>query len=229
MPPRATAAGILSRAVVRLEDNPFPSGVRGAVAEQLDALGREMSFGSRMVFANRWLFDPLIRRQLARAPSTDATIRTTTAVTMLEGSPKDNVLPTRARAVVNLRILPGDNVAGVVERVRRVVDDDRVEVRPLGIVIEPSPLSPTTDSAWTILERSIRQVYRDAVIVPYLVVGATDSRHFRGLTPNVYRFAAARIEADDLRRPHGTDERISIESYLEGIRFLTQLVRNVAG
>jgi carboxypeptidase PM20D1 len=229
MPPRTTAAGIVARAVTRLEDNPFQARIGGAVAEQLDAVGREMSFGSRVVFANRWLFDPLIRRQLGRAPSTDATLRTTTAVTMLEGSPKDNVLPSRARAVVNLRILPGDSVSGVVERVRRVVDDSRVEVRPVGPLTEPSPLSPTNDAAWAVLERSIRQVYPDAVIVPYLVVGATDSRHFRDLTPNVYRFSPGRLRADDLLRPHGINERIAVDSYLEGVRFLTRLLRNVAG
>ena len=89
-----------------------------------------MSFGRRVLFANRWLFDPLIERQLAESPTTDATLRTTTAVTMLEGSPKDNVLPARARAVVNFRILPGDSVSGVLEHVRRVIDDPRVEIRP---------------------------------------------------------------------------------------------------
>jgi carboxypeptidase PM20D1 len=97
MPPRSTAAGVLARAITRLEENPFPGGIRGAVAQQLDAFGREMSFGRRVIFANRWLFDGAIKRQLATSPATDAMLRTTTAVTMLEGSPKDNVLPSQAR------------------------------------------------------------------------------------------------------------------------------------
>jgi carboxypeptidase PM20D1 len=80
-----------------------------------------------------------------------------------------------------------------------------------------------------LVERSIRQVYRDAIVTPYLVLGGTDSRYFRDLTPNVYRFAAVRLDAADLPRIHGTNERISVTSYLEGVRFLAQLLRNAAG
>lgn len=229
MPPRNTAAGVLARAITRVEGDPFPGSIRGAAAQQLDALGREMSFGRRVIFANRWLFDPAIERQLAASPRTDAMLRTTTAVTMLEGSPKDNVLPSQARAVVNFRILPGDSVAGIVDRAHRIIDDLRVEVRLLGVATEPSQISPTNTDAWALLERSIRQVYSDAVVVPYLVLGGTDSRYFRDLTPNVYRFAGFRLEAEDLTRFHGTNERIAIASYLEGIRFLAQLLRNAAG
>lgn len=229
IPPKHTAAGVVARAVTRLEANRFPAEVRGAAAQQLDAIGREMPFGRRAIFANRWLFDPVITRQLARSPETDALLRTTTAVTMLEGSPKDNVLPSRARAVVNFRILPGDDTAGVIEHVRRVVDDPRVEIRRLGSATEPSAISSTNNDAWALLERSILQVYSDAVVIPYLVLAATDSRYFRDLTPNVYRFAGFRLGASDLSRVHGTNERISIASYLEGIRFLAQLLRTAAG
>jgi carboxypeptidase PM20D1 len=130
---------------------------------------------------------------------------------------------------VNFRILPGDSVAGIVDRVRRIIGDLRVDVRLLGVATEPSQISPTNTDAWALLERSIRQVYTDAVVVPYLVLGGTDSRYFRDLTPNVYRFAGFRLEAEDLSRFHGTNERIAIASYLEGIRFLAQLLRNAAG
>jgi carboxypeptidase PM20D1 len=229
MPPRHTAAGVLARAITKVEGHPFPASIRGAASKQLDALGREMSFGRRVIFANRWLFDPAIERQLAASPQTDAMLRTTTAVTMLEGSPKDNVLPSQARAVVNFRILPGDSIAGVVDHVRRVIDDLRVDVGVVGIATEPSQVSPTNTDAWALLERSIRQVYSDAVVVPYLVLGGTDSRYFRDLTPNVYRFAGIRLDAEDLSRFHGTNERIAVASYLEGIRFLAQLLRNAAG
>ena len=228
VPPRHTAAGRIAQAVTKLENSPIPREIRGATADLFDAVGREMPFGMRALFANRWLFDPLIERQLESGARTNATIRTTTAVTMLEGSPKDNVLPSRARAGVNFRILPGDSVAGVIAHVRKVIDDDAIDVRVQGIAVEPSRVSSTTDSAWSIVDRSIRQTYRDAVVAPYLVLGATDSRYFRDLTANVYRFAALRADTSDVSRIHGTNERVSIASYLEGIGFLTQLIRNAA-
>jgi carboxypeptidase PM20D1 len=229
MPPRSTAAGILARAITRLEADPFPGGIRDATAQLLDRIGREMPFGMRLAVANRWLFGGLIEWQLGADPSSDATLRTTTAVTMLEGSPKDNVLPSRARAVVNFRIIPGERVGDVVARVRRVIDDPRVEVRVLPGAGDPSPISPTNGEEWAALERTIRQLYPDAVVAPYLVLGATDSRHLRALTPNIYRFTAGRLGADDLARVHGTNERVAVAEYLHAIRFAAQLLRNVAG
>ena len=155
MPPKHTAAGILATAITRLEGHPMRASIGATTGKLFDAIGREMSFGRRIVFANRFLFDPLIERQLAAAPGTDATLRTTTAVTMLEGSPKDNVLPSQAKAAVNFRILPGDSVAGVIAHMRGVIDDDRVELTAKNPQVEPSPISSTSDTAWSIVSRTV--------------------------------------------------------------------------
>lgn len=228
MPPKHTAAGSLALAITKLEEHPMRASIGPTTAKLFDAIGREMSIGRRIAFANRFLFDPLIERQLASTPSTDATLRTTTAVTMLEGSPKDNVLPSQAKAAVNFRILPGDSVKGVIAHVRDVIGDRNIEVTPQEPQVEPSPISSTSDSAWAIVDRTVRQSYPDAVVTPYLVLGATDSRYMRRMTPNVYRFSGARLEKEDLERIHGTNERVSVAGYLEGIKFLAQLIRNAA-
>lgn len=85
-----------------------------------------------MLAANRRLFSPLIKKLLSRKRETNAAIRTTIAPTMLEGSRKENVLPAKARAVVNFRILQGDTIDGVIAHVRRAVgnpqgEDKRIE------------------------------------------------------------------------------------------------------
>ena len=59
-----------------------------------------------------------------------------------------------------------------------------------------------------LLARTIRQVIPEAIVSPWLVVGATDSRHYARLTPNVLRFVGSSIGEGDLRRVHGTDERV---------------------
>jgi carboxypeptidase PM20D1 len=226
VPPRQTSAGILARAITRLEDKPFPGEIRGATASLFDAIGRESSLPMRAMLANRWLLDPVLEWKLGSIPRSNATIRTTTAVTMLEGSPKDNVLPGVAKARVNFRLMPGDNAEWVIDRVKKVIDDERVTVSRWGFESVASLESSTSDSAWTLLDRSIRQGYPGSVVAPYLVVAATDSRHFRELSANVYRFAAMRADTSDAARVHGTNERVSIDGYLEGIRFLATLIRN---
>src|SRR5207249_2113245 len=101
--------------------------------------GPEMPFPYRLVFANRWLFGGLIARQLAAAPATNAALRTTTAATVIAGGIKDNVLPARARAVVNFRIKPGDSIAGVLRHVRSTVGNRQVQVRLLPGVDHSEP------------------------------------------------------------------------------------------
>ena len=153
-------------------------------------------------------------------------LRTTTAATMFTGGPKENVLPARATAVVNFRVLPGDSIAGVMRHVRRTIDDTSVAVRVLGEPREPSSVSDVSSPAMSMLERTIRQVYPAAVVAPYLLVGATDSRNYESLSRNVLRFLPAAAGPDDLPRLHGANERIPVDGYLAAVRFYMQLLRN---
>jgi carboxypeptidase PM20D1 len=190
-------------------------------------VGPELPFFPRMIFANTWLFGPLIERQLAASPPSDALLRTTTAPTMFEGSIEDNVLPIRARAIVNFRIFPGETVESVTERVQSLIDDSRVHIEPFGSsIINPSPVSSTEAPAFGILQRTIQEVFSDVVVAPSMTVVTTDSRYYQRLSENVYRFQPVRLLQEDLPRIHGTNERISIEGYADSIRFFRQLILN---
>lgn len=227
MPPRQTAIGILSRALVRLEDNPLPGGIQGPFRDMLLTVGREMPFSRRLVLANLWLFGPLVERQLSRVPAADSMMRTSTAVTIVEGGVKENVLPSRATAVVNFRIAPGDTVEGVLDHARRVIADPRVSVVEAWETREPSPVSPTDSEGYRLIERTIRQIFPEAIVAPYLLPGGTDSRHFTALTRDVYRFGAIRVGSDDLRRTHGTNERLSVDVLVQMVAFYMQLLMGV--
>ncbi|MDQ2930984.1 MAG: M20/M25/M40 family metallo-hydrolase [Gemmatimonadota bacterium] len=104
MPPPQTAVGILAQAIDRLEKHPLPAHLTGAAEGMLEQIGREMSLGARVMMANLWLMGPLVTWMMERSPVTNASVRTTTAPTMIQGSPKENVLPIRAQAIVNFRI-----------------------------------------------------------------------------------------------------------------------------
>lgn len=227
MPPRRGSIGRLSAAIQRLEDSPMPARLDGPTLQLFDRVGPHMPFAQRAVFANLWLTRGVVTGTLAGAPSSNAMIRTTTAPTIFQAGTKENVLPSRARAVVNFRILPGDSVAGVVAHVRRVVSDTTVRIRAMeGFSSEPSPVSRTDGEPFRVLERSILQAAPDAVVAPYLVVGGTDARHYHALSQHVYRFLPVRMTSEDLARVHGTDERISVRDYEACIRFYRQLLLN---
>ena len=230
LPPRESAVGILAAAIARLEESPMPARLQGATAQLFDRTGPLMSLARRAVFANLWATRPLVIRRLGKTPATNAMVRTTTAPTIFRAGTKDNVLPSHARAAVNVRILTGDSIAGVLHHVRRVVDDPRVRVQRGGLFsAEPSGISSTGSPAFLMLERTIRSVARDAVVAPYLVVVVTDARHYADLSDAVFRFTPLRFAPPDLDRIHGTDERIAVQDYEEAIRVYRQLIVNGAG
>ena len=228
MPPPHTAIGTLAAAIERLEANPLPPALRGATRQFLTAIAPEMSLPLRTAVANADILAPLLVASLASSPRSNATIRTTTAVTMIDGGVKENALPASARALVNFRILPGDTVEGVLEHVRRVTADPRVtvEISDTHTALEPSPESRTDSAGFALLSRTIREVHPDVVIAPNLVLGGTDARYFHALSDSVYRFGPLRLNADDLKRPHGTNERVDAADYLDSVRFYVRLLQN---
>lgn len=226
MPPPHTAAGILAAALTRIEAQPMPARLAGAPRLMFEHIAPEMAAPLRLLMTNLWLLAPIVRWQLGQQPSTNAMIRTTTAITMLEGSPKENVLPQRARAIVNFRILPGDSVATVVDHVRRVVADPRVEVQVAeGGGREPSPTSSETSPAFGHIAQSIRDLFPSAVVAPALMIGASDVRYYTGVADNTYRFMPLLLLPDDLARFHGTDERIAIADYARVVSFYEHFIR----
>jgi len=226
MPPADTAIGVMSRALHKLSASPFSSRLDGPTRRMLEFIGPEMAWSKRLVLANLWLFDPLVRRQLAASPLTNATIRTTVAPTIINAGVQENVLPTRAAAVLNVRILPGETIAGAIEHVRKTIDDPKIQLTSLPVSMEPSSVSDIESPSFTLLHRTIRQISPEAIVAPSLLVAATDSRHYSALTKNIYRFLPITLRPEDTKRYHGIDERISIQDYERCVRFYAQLIRN---
>lgn len=227
MPPKHTAIGILSKAITKLEENPFPANLK-YLAQNFQYIGYKMSFFQRVLFGNLWLFGPVIESKLSTIQDMNPYIRTTTAATMINAGVKDNVLPIDATAVVNFRILPGESSASVVNYVKKIVADPRVQVSYLDTPNEPSPVSDIHSNSYEIIEKTIDQISIDEelIVAPNLLFGGTDSRYYTDLSNNVYRFAFVKLGPDDLKRFHGTNERISIDNYAQAVTFYYQLLRN---
>jgi carboxypeptidase PM20D1 len=226
MPPQKTAIGAMSAALAALEKNQMPVELRGVARDMFDIIAPEMQGMNRVVLSNLWLFAPVVKQQMAQAPGTNAVLRTTTALTVVHAGNKDNVLPGRADAVVNFRIRPGDSVAGVMAHVREAVNNEEVHAELDAGASEPSPVSPVASAQYVLINRTIREVFNDAVVAPGIVIGATDARHYKDVSQHVYRFSPVRAGKDDLPRFHGTNERLGVDNYLEAIRFYVQLARN---
>ncbi len=228
-PPMSTAIGVLARAIQRLESNPLPARL-DFIRRTYRAVGAAASPWLQLVFANAWLFGGLLRRRLSASPETNASIRATAAATLIQGGIKDNVLPPKAEAAVNFRLMPGDSVAGVIDFVRRAIADERVSVEvPENAAWEAPPVSDAGGAAFQSLARAIRQVYPDAVAAPYLTLATTDSRHYAGLSDQVFRFTPFELDRGELERIHGSNERISIQTLARMVQFYALLLQDWAG
>jgi carboxypeptidase PM20D1 len=228
VPPPSTAIGRLARAVVRLEEAPLPARSDGIVFEMLRVLAPHTSGIRRVVLAWPGLFGPLIRAQLENEPNTNAMVRTTTAVTMIDGGVKANVLPREASARVNFRLLPGDSSAAVIEHVRSAIADPEIEITT-ETAIEASPVADVNSETFALLAAVIRESAPDVVVAPALVLGGTDTQHYGQVSENGFRFLPVRFGAGDFERVHGRDERVSTANVRAAADFYERLVRRAAG
>ncbi len=226
MPPENTGPGILAQAIVKLEENKFPATLEYTNI-MFDEIGFFANFGARFAMANQWLTSPLLKHSLLSSKDTAAGLRTTTAVTMLKGSSKSNILPTKATAVVNFRILPGETWESVLARVKTIIDDPRITYEVF-MENNPSSVSSTESLGYQLIEQTIREFAEDALVAPYLVMGGTDSMYFYPLTDSVYRFLMIRLDTSKLAIVHGIDERISVDNYVMCIQYFYELLRKSA-
>jgi len=230
MPPATgqSAIGMLSAALTRLDNKPLPGGIQGAAADLFAAVAPELPFGQRLAMSNLWLLRPVVEGMLNKSAATNAMMRTTTALTIINAGNKENVLPGRAEAVVNFRILPGDTIDSVTAYVKSVVADERIEVTPLGAGFNPSSLSSPGAQGYRLIERTIREVFPDSMVAPGLMLAASDARHFQAVADQSYRFMPIRFKSADLARVHGTDERISADQLADMVRFYHRLLEQSA-
>jgi carboxypeptidase PM20D1 len=226
-PPKGTSAiGMMSAALRRLDDEQLPGTIRGVAREMFETIAPEMGGFQRVALSNLWLFGPIVQAQLEKGASTNAMLRTTTALTIFNAGNKDNVIPGEAQATVNFRLLPGDTRESVMQHVKGKAGD-RFELIALPGSSEPSPVSPTGSASYQTINRTVRSLFPGTIVAPGLMIGATDSRHFTPISDHIYRFSPVRAKPEDLSRFHGTNERISVANLGELVRFYHQLLRNL--
>ncbi|WP_158972656.1 M20 family peptidase [Paraglaciecola sp. L3A3] len=225
-PPAHTASGILAQAIVKVENNPFPATFE-FFEIMFERIGYATDLSLRLPLSNLWLLEPVVMQALTAKPSTAASSRTTTAVTMLQGSSKSNVLPTEASAVVNFRILPGDTIDSIRAHLAKVIDDPQVEITA-ELANEASSISPANSYGFNLIESTIRRIDDTVLVAPFLMIGATDARHFDDLSNNIYRFMMVRLNSETLKQFHGINEQISVKDYLGSIQFYHAMLEQAA-
>ena len=233
-PSTPTAIGALSLAIATLENNPFPQHL-DMVEFMMSFVGAELPFMDRLMLANTWLFGGAVKRKLSQNPSTDANTRTTIAPTILRAGSAENVLPATAEALINLRIFPGETVRETYERIYDLVADQTLEVLPAhGETLEgdhtwePTEISDIDSPQFRLLTRLAQSAYPEALVAPFMMNGATDSRHYSKLSHFIFRFSPILLSQEDQNTVHGVDERLSFENAARMVSFMQALIRTAS-
>ncbi len=226
-PPKHTALGRMADVIKDLENNQFSSELMPYVTQLFSNIGRNCTYPVRLVTCNLNYMKPLIRTIMKQIPPAASLIRTTTGITMAQGSPAANVLPQKASITVNFRMMPGVTVDDVIKHIHKVVKNKDIEVKILKAK-EASSFSPTDSRAFKIINDICMQENPDNIVAPYLVMGGTDACNYEPVCENIYRYSPYRAGVDLLLCTHGTNERIPCEAVGPGVAFFKKYIRLVS-
>lgn len=225
-PARNGPTARLARAVSRLDRASMPARLPDATVELFRRAAPHAAPPLRYALSAAVRFRPaLTRLLLAAGPEAAAMARTTFAITTLRGSSALNVIASSATAGVNIRILVGDTVAGALAHVRKAVNDSNVSIQVVEQG-EPSPSSPL-DDAFRLIEATTTAHFPDALTSPYVMMAATDARHFTAICERVYRFTPFTMTKAQREAIHAPDENITVDAFLAGIDWYRTLLERL--
>ena len=222
MPEKETAIDILTRAVVNLRKEQMPYHVTAPMASLLERVGPGLSFKERMAISNQWLFGNLLRKKFESDHVTNSLFHTTIVPTILQSGVKDNVIPSRAVAIVNCTNLNVDKQDDVIAFMKKQINDDRVKIMPFKLNGEASPITSVNGPAFKKVESVCYEIMPNVIPVPYMLMGATDSKHFSAVSDGVLKF----VPSIDSKGYHGIDERLSLDDFKRMIFFYTLIMED---
>lgn len=215
----------LSKACLDIEAHPFKAHFNGPTGQMFSDLGKRSTFLYRMIFANLWLFSPVLDIICRKnGGQLNALVRTTIAFTQAKGSEASNVIPPSAEMVVNIRISPNDDVDSVIAHIKKVINNDNIEVIAFN-ESEPSRVSTTNCQGYELIKKAIENTWKGCVVAPYLMVQASDSRHYGQISDKVYRFSAADMSNEELDSIHGVDEHIRLDTIRRAVAFFIRVMK----
>jgi acetylornithine deacetylase/succinyl-diaminopimelate desuccinylase-like protein len=233
IPVRDNAVALLCRAVARIAAHREPFRLLPTTREFFQQLSsvwpnRAEARAMRELGSRDAARSTRAATRLARVPAFGAVLRTGISPTVIAGGRAHNVIPETASAMLSIRTLPGDSLDDVVERLRRLVHDDHIEVTIVDRGID-APASDYQSPMFAAIRDSVAALDPSIVTVPYLSTGATDSAHLRALGVQAFGLLPFPLEPADEQRMHAADERVPLTALVFGVRLLFDTLSRMAG
>jgi acetylornithine deacetylase/succinyl-diaminopimelate desuccinylase-like protein len=167
-----------------------------------------------------------VKRVAEMSPIWNAMMRDTIAPTMLQAGVRLNVVPSEARANLNIRLLPGDSINDVLTDLKKVVNDPQIRFEVVQNGGTPSPPSSLESPLYKTIQQASEKEFPGIVTMPFMSTGATDSAQLRLHNVQAYGLLPFPLAEEDVLRMHADDERIPLDSFRKGVEFLYRIVND---
>lgn len=217
----------MSKALVRLEKHPMKPRITKTVSEMLRIMGKNAIFPLKLVFANMWLFKPLVKNLLPKLGSdTRALVTSTFAFTIINGGNQGNVIPNKVEANVNVRLAPFNSIDEVEAHIRKVIKDDSIKISR-GYQFQNTKECDYHEEGYEIIKQTTLETYQDTIVSPFIMIGGTDAKHYSEISDCVVRFSPMRVTNEDRKGIHGLNEKISVQSLEKCLEFYQRLLEKI--
>jgi acetylornithine deacetylase/succinyl-diaminopimelate desuccinylase-like protein len=227
-PPRDTAITRLVAALAKIEANKFPYRIHPVVRESFRELAKKKKFPESVFlrYCQRFPFSNILNTQFSKDKTLNALTRNTISITMLKAGSAPNLIPGTAEAILDVRMLPGENPDAIIQMLKRTIEDNTIAIE---IISSPlaGPVSSNKTAAFALWEEILQQEFPGSLVVPLLDVGGSDSKHFRARDIPCYGLMPVVIDSNELASVHGKNERLSIDNLRLGIRILYRYLRQL--
>ena len=215
----------LIRALNRIDSSPSKATITPALEGMLQSFAPYVSGPLNKVFENVAYLKPIIKKAMESNADTAAMIRSAIIISGYEATPFNGATPEVATATIKVRIAPQDTLDEIVDHIKKVAGKDvTVEVLDCS---EPPKISDYKTPSFAYIEETVKKVFPDVGVSPFILNAGTDSRHFAKICDNIYRFGAFRLNDDLFSTVHSANERLPVDDYLKMIEFYTELMKNL--
>lgn len=217
----------LSKALIKLEKHPMKPKFIRTTYEMINIMGRKSSFVMKLLLGNMWLFEGLLKKLFMKASAdTRALLSSTFAFTLIQGGTATNIIPNHVEANINVRIAPFNTVEEVVNHIKKVIKNDNIKIEVSDVNKMYNECDYNLDG-YKIIRDTIYETYDNIVASPFIMLGGTDARHYNEICDCVIRFSPIMVNSEERKGVHGLDEKIRVESIINGLKFYENLLEKI--
>ncbi len=222
---------VLIKALTKIIEWDTPLEINPVVDEMFNRMGERIGGGQGLVMKS--LDNGLVRffaggTVAGKSVTTNAMLRNTISLTMLNSGYKTNIIPEKATATLDIRLLPHVEPEDFITDLRTVVNDDRVQ-----FIFKRTPrnkfVSNWNTDFFNILQDELEREKPDVLVMPFMTIGGTDSQFFQAKGVDTYGLLPVMVTEADIQSIHGIDERLSVENLMMGMRIVYHTIKRTCG